>query len=133
MRQRVQISEIYPDGTAEVRMLRESACSGDCHKCGGCSAAKQEVRVRAKNEIGAQKGDWVYVESDTGVVFSAIFLLYALPIVMLFLGYFLGFRLSVTPGTLAVVGFVVGLIPVWLYDKFVQRRKLMQFRVTGFA
>ena len=40
MEQLVRVKEIYDDGTALVFRIRESACSGDCHKCSGCGAAK---------------------------------------------------------------------------------------------
>ena len=42
MQQQVQVSRVFPDGDCEVFVRRESACSGDCHKCSGCGA--QAVR-----------------------------------------------------------------------------------------
>ena len=41
MEQLVRVKETYDDGTALVFRIRESACSGDCHKCSGCGAAKE--------------------------------------------------------------------------------------------
>ena len=38
MEQLVRVKETYDDGTALVFRIRESACSGDCHKCSGCGA-----------------------------------------------------------------------------------------------
>ncbi len=133
MRQKVQIMKRFEDGTAEVSMTRQSACAGDCHKCGGCASQTQQVSIRAKNEIGASVGDWVYVEAETKVVFSAVFLLYLVPIILFFLGYFLGFLTPVAPGYVALFGFAVGMIPVVLYDRFVAKRKLLRFRITGYA
>ena len=40
MEQLVRVKETFDDGTATVIHVRESACSGDCHKCSGCGAAK---------------------------------------------------------------------------------------------
>ena len=57
MQQQVQVSRVFPDGDCEVFVRRESACSGDCHKCSGCGAQAQQVFVRAENAIGAQPGD----------------------------------------------------------------------------
>ncbi len=133
MRQRVQITTQYPDGTAEVAMTRQSACAGDCRKCGGCASQTQTIQVRAKNEIGASVGDWVYVEAETKVVFSAVFLLYLVPIVLFFVGYFLGPLTPVAPGYVALVGFALGMLPVFLYDKYVAKRRLLRFRITGLA
>ena len=52
MEQLVRVKETYDDGTALVFRIRESACSGDCHKCSGCGAAKETVTFTAKNPIG---------------------------------------------------------------------------------
>ena len=43
MEQLVRVKEVYDDGTALVFRIRESACSGDCHKCSGCGAADRMV------------------------------------------------------------------------------------------
>ena len=43
MQQQVQGSRVFPDGDCEVFVRRESACSGDCHKCSGCGAQAQQV------------------------------------------------------------------------------------------
>ena len=90
MEQMVKVRRIYPDGTAEVIHVRESACSGDCHKCSGCGAAKEAVLFTADNPIGARAGDLVKVESDTGTVLKAAVVLYVLPLVLFFLGYYIG-------------------------------------------
>ena len=43
MEQIVRVREVFDDGSAMVVHVRESACSGDCHKCSGCGAAQQTV------------------------------------------------------------------------------------------
>ena len=53
MEQLVRVKEIYPDGTAQVLHIRESACSGDCHQCSGCGAVKQTMLLTAVNAIHA--------------------------------------------------------------------------------
>ena len=65
MEQLVRIKQTYDNGTALVVHLRESACSGDCHKCSGCGAAKETVLLTADNPIGARRGDLVKVTSAT--------------------------------------------------------------------
>ena len=57
-------------------MTRESACSGDCHKCAGCGAVRQTVTVQAENDIHARPGDVVYIESGSAVVLRAAALTY---------------------------------------------------------
>ena len=68
MEQIVRIKQINEDGTAQVVCIRESACSGDCHKCSGCGAAKEVMVFQAQNPIGAGRGDLVVIESATAPV-----------------------------------------------------------------
>ena len=90
MEQIVSVRRLLPDGMAEVIRVRESACSGDCHKCSGCGAAQQKVLLKARNPIGAQPGDMVVVTSETKTVLKAAAVLYMLPLVFFILGYLLG-------------------------------------------
>ena len=66
MRQRGTVEAAWDD-TAIISVRRESACSGDCHKCAGCGAVTQTLQIRARNLIGARKGDKVYFESASNV------------------------------------------------------------------
>ena len=59
MEQTVQIRKVHPNGTATVIHTRQSACSGDCHKCSGCGAAQEVLLFEARNPIGAAEGDRV--------------------------------------------------------------------------
>ena len=89
MEQIVRVRETYPNGMAQVIHLRESACSGDCHKCSGCGAAKEYMIFDAVNHIGASKGDLVVIKSETGPVMKAVGVFYVLPLVLFFLSYYL--------------------------------------------
>ena len=89
MEQLVRVREVHNDGTAVVVHIRESACSGDCHKCSGCGAARETVIFTAGNPIGARPGDLVRVESSTAPVLKAAVVLYVLPLLLFFLGYWL--------------------------------------------
>ena len=101
MEQLVRVKETFDDGTATVIHVRESACSGDCHKCSGCGAAKETILLKAKNPIGAVRGDLVKLESASGPVLKAAAVLYLLPMVLFFLGYYVG---DVLVGRGALVG-----------------------------
>ncbi|MEA4965705.1 MAG: SoxR reducing system RseC family protein [Oscillospiraceae bacterium] len=133
MRQTVEVKRILDTEHAEVFLERESACSGDCHRCGGCGAARQTLFVRAENPIGAQPGDRVTLESDTGVVLGAAMLVYALPILMFFVGYFLGNAVSRLPGLWGGVGFVLGMVPALLWNRRLEKKNTVRFRITGFV
>lgn len=133
MEQLVRVKEAYPDGTAMVIHVRESACSGDCHKCSGCGAAKEAVLFTADNPIGAKRGDLVKVESDTGTVLKAAVVLYVLPLVLFFLGYYIGDVLWSLGALIACLGFVLGVVIIVIYDRKVVKKKNIGYTITAFA
>ena len=133
MEQLVRVKETYDDGTALVFRIRESACSGDCHKCSGCGAAKETVIFTADNPIGARPGDLVKVESSTAPVLKAAMVLYVLPLILFFLGYWLG----TLPGNFGAfgggLGFVLGVTIVIAYDRLVVNKADLRYTITAFA
>ena len=133
MEQLVRVKEAYPDGTAMVIHVRESACSGDCHKCSGCGAAKEAVLFEAVNAIGARRGDLVKVESATGPVMKAAVVLYVIPLVLFFLGYYIGDVLWTLGAMAGGVGFVLGVGIIVLYDRKVIRKKNIGYTITAYA
>lgn len=133
MEQLVRVKEVFDNGTADVLLVRESACSGDCHKCSGCGAAKETMIVRAQNLINARRGDLVKVESATGPVMKAAVVLYVIPLVLFFLGYYLG-TLPGSFGTLGgCLGFALGVAIVVWYDRAMGKKSEMIYNITAFA
>ena len=133
MEQLVRVRETHGDGTAAVIHVRESACSGDCHKCSGCGAARETVIFTAGNPIGARPGDLVRVESSTAPVLKAAMVLYVLPLILFFLGYWLG----TLPGNFGAfgggLGFVLGVAIVIAYDRLVVNKADLRYTITAFA
>ncbi len=131
MQQIVRVREAHNDGTATVFLQRESACSGDCHKCSGCGAAKEVMIFRVFNPIGAGRGDLVVIESKTGPVMKAVGVFYVLPLLLFFVGYFLGdtWGLGALFGCL---GFVLGIAASVLYDRKIAKREEVH-TITGYA
>ncbi len=133
MEQIVRIKRTHSNGTADVICIRESACSGDCHKCSGCGAAKEAVILTADNPIGAKTGDFVKVVSDTAPVLKAAVVLYVIPLILFFLGYYLG-TLPGSYGALGgCLGFVLGIAIVVLYDRMVVKKADLGYTITAFA
>lgn len=133
MEQLVRVKESYADGTAKVFKIRESACSGDCHKCSGCGAAKETVVFTADNPIGAKAGDFVKVQSRTAPVLKAAVVLYVAPLVLFFLGYWLGTLAGNMEYLLGGFGFCLGIVLVVLYDRRVMRKTDLGYTITAFA
>ena len=132
MQQLVRVRQVHADGTATVIHIRESACSGDCHKCSGCGAAKEAILLEAKNPIGAKPGDLVNIESETGPVLKAAMVMYMLPMVLFFVGYALGaiWNQGALIGCLAFVA-SIGLAVV--YDRKVVKKQNLGYTIIGFA
>ena len=132
MEQIVRVKEVYPNGMAQVIHQRESACSGDCHKCSGCGAAKEYMIFEAVNHIGASKGDIVVIQSETGPVMKAVGVFYVLPLVLFFLGYYLGTFLN-AGGLVGGLGFALGIGLAVLYDRKVAQKQKPVHIITGYA
>ena len=132
MEQTVRVRQVYDDGTAQVVLIRESACSGDCHKCSGCGAAKQTLLVSAQNPIGAGPGDLVKLRSDTAPVIKGAAVLYVLPLALFFVGYAIGglWKLGALCGCLA---FALGIGGAVLYDRLVAAKQKPVYTIFGYA
>ena len=133
MEQLVRVRETFDDGTALVIHVRESACSGDCHKCSGCGAAKETVLLKAKNPIGARRGDLVKLEAATGPVLKAAAVLYMMPMLLFFLGYFAGDLLWQRGALAGCLAFAAGIGLAVLYDRKIGKTDKTGYTITGFV
>lgn len=132
MEQRVRVQKCNADGTAQVLRLRESACSGDCHKCSGCGAVQQSMLLTARNPVGAKPGDLVVIQSASGPVLAGAAVLYMVPLVLFFLGYFLGARLWGKGGLAGCIAFCLGIALAAVYDRKVTRKQNTEYTITGY-
>ena len=132
MTQLVKIRKLNPDGTAQVVLVRQSACSGDCHKCSGCGAAQETLMLDARNPIGAKPGDLVNIESESGPVLAAAAVMYILPLVLFLIGYAIG----AVWGLGALFGGVCFVLSIGIavaYDRLVVKKKETVYTITGYA
>lgn len=133
MEQRVRVQKLNDDGTAQVLYVRQSACSGDCHKCAGCGAVEQNMLFTARNPIGARPGQVVTVRTESAPVLAAAAILYMMPLALFFGGY-LGFHLAWGQGVLGgFLGFALGIAAALVYDRRVVRKQKTVYTITGFA
>ena len=133
MTQQVRLFRVNDDGTAQVFHVRQSACSGDCHKCSGCGAAKETMLLTARNPIGAQPGDLVIIQSETKPVLKAAAILYLVPLVLFFVGYIAGALLWETGALTGGVAFISGMIGAVLYDRCIAAKNNVVYTIMGFA
>ena len=133
MEQLVRVREVFDNGTAQVICIRESACSGDCHKCSGCGAAKEAILLTAENPIGAGVGDLVSIQSETGPVLKAAVVLYMMPLVLFFAGYAVGAVLDRSGAITGSLAFVLSIILIVLYDRRMAKKEDTIYTITGYA
>lgn len=128
-----QIATIEKDlggGYAEISVPRKSACGHDCEECAGCGMTGAAIKARARNDIGAQPGDKVVVESSTRKIFGVVALVYVLPVVLFLLGYFLSEGLAEGARyAVAIAAFAVSFIPCVLYDRHARKKELLTYQI----
>lgn len=133
MEQLVRVQKCNDDGTAQVLHVRQSACSGDCHQCSGCGAAKETLQLTARNPIGAKPGQMVTIRSESGPVLLGALVLYVMPLVLFFVGYLI---LEITLGRGALGGlaaFAFGIVLSAIYDRRVAGKQKTVYTITGFG
>ena len=133
MEQLVRVRQIYEDGTAQVVCIRESACSGECHKCAGCGAVKQTVMFRAVNAIGAAPGQLVTVSAASAPVLGAAAVVYLVPVALFVLGYLLGADRWNAGAICGIIGFLAGVALAVAYDRLVIKKRETVYTITGYA
>lgn len=131
MEQRVKVVSAAPDGTAKVIHLRESACSGDCHKCSGCGAVQQAMLLTVQNPLGAKPGQTVTISAASGPVLAAAAVLYLLPLVLFFAGYLTGELLWRQGMLVGGIAFAISIVLAVLYDRLVVKKKKTVYTITG--
>ena len=71
------------------------AARGACEKCRACiTLNEREMVIMARDEVGVEEGDRVILRVSPGKVVQAALVVYLIPIILLFAGYFLGFLLQ---------------------------------------
>ena len=136
MIQTAKVTKVFPDGRAEVAVKRQSACGHDCSKCGGgCSElmVSSTVAVMAANPVRAMPGDMVRVESSTGGILKAAVVVYLVPFILFFLGYFICAALQLSGGISAAVGgigFAVGVLLAVLLDREARPRRSIHLCIS---
>lgn len=132
MEQKAKVLICQPDGMAQVMIVRQSACSGDCHKCSGCGAVEQKMLVSVRNTIGAKPGDLVTIESASAPVLKGAAILYLLPLVLFICCYLVGMQWHLG-GLTGLGGFVLGLLAAMLYDRLVVKRANTEYTIIGYC
>lgn len=131
MQQAVKVLTCSGDGTAKVVLVRQSACSGDCHKCSGCGAVEQKMVLTANNPIGAKPGDLVTIASDSAPVLRGAAILYLLPLALFIPAYLLGMQWHIGAVT-GFAAFTLGIGAAVAYDRCVVKKEKTVYTIVGY-
>lgn len=130
MTQIATVEQLLDHGYASISVPRKSACGHDCEECAGCGVTGAAVRAKAKNDIGAQPGQKVVVESSTKKLLGVVALVYLLPVIFFLLGYLLTEGLGETVRYLvAIGGFALAFIPCIFYDRYARRHETLTYTI----
>lgn len=121
MRQEAIVTNVRDDGLAEVVVERQSLCGGNCSECSECKY-ENLMKSLVKNPIGAERGQRVYIDTPTKGVVKGALAIYVLPIVMLFIGYFVAAALTMSEG--ACIAFAFGGVLIGIVIAMVISRKM---------
>ena len=124
------VKSVVVPNTGGLRGIAAAVCAGGC----GAMAAKERIIVEAENLIGARPGDTVNIEGQTGKVALAIGLVYVLPLILFFLGYFLCEGLWGAGVPAAIGGFLLGILIAVIVGRGQRKKgKEISFRIVSFA
>ena len=134
MSQNAVIKRIVDNNVAEVSLMRQLDCK-NCSNCNGCSQKPgTELLAMAANDIGANVGDVVEVESVAGSSIGIAVIVYVFPCIFLILGYFLGQALGFNEFAsvgIGALGILVGFLPALLLNRAVTKRKGPEFVILS--
>lgn len=140
MRQRATVLELNGKN-AVISVRRSSMCEG-CEKKGGCGSsctagellgANKTMTVFASNEIGAEKGDIVEIESESRTVLGYAALIFLFPLVVCALAYSVGSMLGA--GEMASmlgagVGFAAAFLLIIAFDRLKKKKGKPDIRIV---
>lgn len=135
MTQTAQIKQTFPNGTAQIAVIRQGACAHNCSECGGCmTAAQPTVTALAENTVNAKVGELVVVETENSQLMGIIAFVYLVPMVLLVAGYLAAQAFGLTQGWCILAGgaaFAVSILLIVALDRRVKRRRSIQFRIVA--
>ena len=130
MKQIATVTRMLDEHTAEVSVVRRSACAHDCASCSGCGAKTTSITVCAKADFPVAPGDKVELYSDNRVLGYAA-LVYLVPLVLFLVGYLCLPDVTETVRYLcAFAGFLLGIALAVICDRMVRRSGAVVYQIV---
>jgi len=110
MLQQAVIKKVKDDGLAEVRVDRTWIVGGE-----------SDIDTTVRNPIGAQEGQYVYIDIPTKGMFRGAAAVYIIPLILLFVGYGIAYAMGAGEGTCILCGFIA-LVASYLAVSYISKR-----------
>lgn len=131
MLEKARVVEIK-EGKVKAEIRRATACGESCGSCkGGCAPSNTYVDVA--NSMNAKLGDYIEIEMSTKTFLTAVVLTYGIPLVMLFIGIFLGSVWLRSDIASVVLGFslmALSYLVVSRKDQRLKKEEAIHFKMT---
>ena len=123
------------DGTQiTVSVVKTSMCGDNCASCkGGCATTSQTVQAVNETNEALRPGDVVQLETETGKVIGVSAVIYLLPLVCLFLVYFIVQSFTKSEIVCALCGLGAALLSLFfmrIFDRYIKRKNALLVRIT---
>lgn len=105
---------------AVVLVNRVSACGENCAHCkGGCTPTK--AYAKTENEVFADVGDTVKIETDTSSVIRASVILYFVPLILSIISACIAYAFGTKTELVVLSAVLVFVVPFFVIKKFERR------------
>lgn len=102
---------------AIISVIRKGSCGDNCAMCNGCS--NKQVEVKAFCDIEIKIGDMVEIESDSGLVYLGLFLLFIIPVVFPLCAYLFFLNISFLAAVItATIALLISLSVVFYLSRY---------------
>lgn len=118
------------NGFAYIEMELNASCRS-CSNKGVCMAGDKPAQLKIENNVGLKENDTVEIDLPPQTKLSAGFLLFILPLLSMFIGYYLAYNISYddTAGmTGAVIGLAAGIITVIIINRMISKTRYFKPR-----
>ncbi len=90
-----------------VKVVRSSACGGDCHTCGMCRGGEADILAECSDFV--QEGDAVLITIPNKRYFSISFAVFSVPLIVILLAFWFCHR-YLSEASSALISFAAGVL-----------------------
>ncbi len=116
---------------AKIKVLRESACGGNCASCSGCELKNHFIDADIEKEFNftPKVGDKVLITMDDKLFYTYAIFGYGIFVLFLIVGAVLGWSLYKNENS-ALIGSALGIVVAFALVKLIFKNKKTGLKVT---